>query len=295
MPERIAFIGLGLMGNGMARNLARAGFPVIVYNRTRERALALQSAGARVAATPREAAEQADVMISMVSDDNASRVVWLGSDGALQGVRPGALLIESSTLTPNWVRELARLASEKNAAFLDAPVSGSKPQAEAGELVFFVGGDGAALERARPILNAMGPTIHHLGPVGSGATMKLVNNSMSAVEMAVFGEAMALAESAGLNPRQVADILSNGAPGSPMVRGRAPMLLEHNYETRFALQLMHKDLTYALDEAARHTVPLPTVAAAREIYLLAIARGLGSMDFAAVSEALPRSRGTEKQ
>jgi 3-hydroxyisobutyrate dehydrogenase len=113
--------------------------------------------------------------------------------------------------------------------------------------------------------------------------------------MAVFGEAMALAESAGLNPRQVADILSNGAPGSPMVRGRAPMLLEHNYETRFALQLMHKDLTYALDEAARHTVPLPTVAAAREIYLLAIARGLGSMDFAAVSEALPRSRGTEKQ
>ncbi len=286
MPERVALMGLGLMGNGMAQNLLRGGFPLTVYNRTRDKVRAAETAGARVAESPLQAAQQADVIISMVSDDAASRAVWLGRDGALEGARSGALLIESSTLTPKWVRELGQIASTRQITLLDAPVTGSKPQAEAGELTFFVGGDPAALERARPVLKAMGHTIYHLGPTGSGATMKLVNNSLSAVEIAALGEVFALAEHGGLDVKQVADILSNGVPGSPVIRWRSPMILSHQYETRFALRLMHKDLSYALDEAAQLSVPLPTVAVAREIYRLAMVRGLGELDFSAVTEAL---------
>lgn len=286
MPERVALIGLGLMGSGMARNLLRAGFSLTVYNRTGERAAPFAGSGATVAQTPHEAASKTNVIISMVSDDIASRAVWLGSEGALSGARAGSLLVECSTLSPSWVRELAELAARQGCILLDAPVSGSKPQAEAGELAFFVGGDSAALERARPILNAMGKTIHHLGGSGTGATMKLVNNSLSAVEVLVLGEVLTLAERSGLDVNQVATILTNGAPGSTVMKWRAPMMTSHEYITQFAMRLMHKDLTYAMEEAAQQSVPLPSVAAAREIYRLAMARGLGDADFAAVSEAL---------
>lgn len=284
--ERVALIGLGLMGAGMGHNLLRAGVPLTVYNRTREKAAPLEEAGARVAATPREAAEGADVVLSMVADDAASRAVWLGTDGALGGVREGGLLVEHSTLSTTWVRELAELAGARGCGFLDAPVLGSKPQAEGGELVFLVGGEAAALERARPLFEAMGRRTDHMGPAGSGATMKLINNLMGGVQIAVLAEGLVLAERAGLDLQKVLFVLLNGAPGSPIVKNKAGAIAGRDYETLFALRWMHKDLSYALEEAVHQVVPLPTVAAARESYRLAMARGLGDADFSAVAEAL---------
>ncbi|HYN89629.1 MAG TPA: NAD(P)-dependent oxidoreductase [Ardenticatenaceae bacterium] len=284
--ERVALIGLGLMGAGMGHNLLRAGVPLTVYNRTREKAAPLEEAGARVAATPREAAEGADVVLSMVADDDASRAVWLGTDGALRGVRHGGLLVEHSTLSTAWVRELAELAGARGCGFLDAPVLGSKPQAEGGELVFLVGGEAAALERARPLFEAMGRRTDHMGPAGSGATMKLINNLMGGVQIAVLAEGLVLAERAGLDLQKVLFVLLNGAPGSPSVKNPAAAIAGRDYETLFALRWMHKDLSYALEEAVHQVVPLPTVAAARESYRLAMARGLGDDDFSAVAEAL---------
>jgi len=164
MTHRVAVLGLGLMGYGMANNLLRAGFPLTVYNRSRDKAAPLAAAGATVAETPRQAAEGADVVVSMVADDTASRAVWLGETGALAGARDGALLIECSTLSTAWVRELAGLASAKGCPLLDAPVTGSQPQAEAGELGFFVGGDAEALRQVEPVLKAMGQRINHHVP-----------------------------------------------------------------------------------------------------------------------------------
>jgi len=284
--QRVALIGLGLMGSGMARNLLKAGFPLVVYNRSREKGLPLRDAGAEVADTPRQAAEGADVVISMVADDGASRHIWLGEAGALEGARPGTVLIECSTLSTRWVRELAGRAQDMGCQFLDAPVTGSQPQAEAGELTFLVGGDARTLEQVEPILKAMGRTIHHLGPTGSGATMKLINNLLVGVQAAALAEALHLAESTGLDTSQVLDILSNGAVGSTVVRTKGPKMLSGDYSTQFALRWMHKDMTYALDEGVERTVPLPTVAAAREIYRMALARGLTDADFAAVVEVL---------
>ena len=284
--QRVAVLGLGTMGSGMAQNILKAGFPLTVYNRTPAKAEPLAAAGAKFAPTPREAVADADVVIAMVADDDASRALWLGADGALDAARAEATLIESSTLTLRWVHELADTAAARGLAFLDAPVRGSKAQAEGGELQFLVGGSKDALDKVRPVLESMGRRIDILGPSGSGATMKLINNLMSGVQIAVLAEGMLLAERAGLEMDQVVRLLINGAPGSPIVKGKAGRIAARDYPTDFALRWMHKDLTYALEEAAAHDVAMPTVAAAREIYRLAMARGHADEDFAAVSEAL---------
>lgn len=293
MKMNVALLGLGIMGGGMAQNLLKAGFPLSVYNRTRAKAEPLAAQGARIAATPREAAAGAEVVIAMVGDDVASRAVWLGDDGALAGAAPGALLVECSTLSLAWVRELAGLAAERGLAFLDAPVTGSKDAAAAGELKLMVGGDAAALERARPALEAISQRIIHFGPTGAGATIKLVNNLMGGVQAAVLAEGLALAERAGLDMEQVVTFIINAAPGSPLVKGKAARMAHHDYgDTQFALRWMHKDASYALRAAEEYGVPMPTVAAAREVYQLARNLGYDDADFAAVIEALrPRGAG----
>lgn len=288
--QRIALLGLGIMGSGMAHNLLKASFPLTVYNRTRSKADDLAAAGAAVADTPRDAAANADVVISMVADDAASRALWLGDNGALAGAPRDAVLIESSTLTTAWVHELAEQAAARGCQLLDAPVRGSKPQAESGELNFLVGGDGSVLERVRPVLEAMGRRVDHLGPTGSGALMKLVNNLMGGVQIALLAEALLLAERGGLDMDKVVPLLINGAPGSPIVKGKAARIVARDYQTEFALRWMHKDLSYALEEAMQHTVPMPTVAAAREIYRLAMAHGHADDDFSAVGEVLRGSK-----
>lgn len=283
--QKVALIGLGVMGSGMAANWLAKGFAVGVYNRTAARAAPLAAKGATVAASPRAAADGADFVFAMVADDAASRSVWLGSDGALAGMKPGAVAVECSTLSPAWVRELAEAARKKGADFLDAPVGGSRAAAAEGKLMLFVGGDAATLARARAPLEAISARINHLGPVGAGATWKLINNVMSAAHMAVLAEGLAIAEKAGIDLKQAADLIRNGAPGSPMVIGKLPRFVERNYASAdFSLKLMHKDVAYAAALANAEGVRVRVIPAVGEVYALAEAQGLGDHDVAAIRE-----------
>ncbi len=287
--QTVALLGLGVMGSGMAQNLLKAGFSLTVYNRTRAKAEPFAAKGARVAETPKGAVSTAQVILSMVGDDTASRAMWLGENGALVGAEPDTVLVECSTLSLDWVRELAGHAASHNLAFLDSPVTGSKDAAEAGELRLLVGGDAAVLERVRPVLEAVSRRIDLFGPTGSGALIKLINNLMGGVQAVVLAEGLALAECAGLDMEQVVSFIINGAPGSPIVKGKAARMAARDYaDTQFALKWMHKDTTYALRAADEFGVPMPTVAVAREVYCMARNLGLGEADFAAVIEALRR-------
>src|SRR5947207_1522682 len=176
--QGVAILGLGIMGGGMARRLLSAGFPVAVYNRNPHRAVPFASAGAFIAGSPREAASHAEIIISMVADDIASKSMWLGENGALAGATRGSVLIESSTLTVGWIKELSTAATQQGFDFLDAPVTGTKPHAGSGELLFLVGGSATVLALAKPVLSVLGRETVHLGPTGSGALMKLINNFM---------------------------------------------------------------------------------------------------------------------
>ena len=276
------------MGSGMAARLLTAGHQVVVWNRRKERAEPLVAKGARLAASPRQAADGAGAVVAMVADDQASRTVWLGADGALAGAAPGTILIESSTLSPAWCEELASAAASKGCVLLDAPVTGSKTQAASGELRFLVGGSADALERARPILSAMGKEILHLGPTGAGARMKLINNFVCGIQAAALAEAVALIERVGLDCATALSVLATGAPGSPLVNAVAPRMAKADYTVNFGMALMHKDLTYSIDEAARAGVPLRTAETARELYATAIAQGWGEKDFSAIVEPLRR-------
>ena len=286
---RIAFLGLGIMGGGMARNLLAKGFPLTVFNRNADKAKTFAAEGAQIAASPREAAAQSDVVISMVADDNASRALWLGENGALAVAKPGTTCIECSTVTVNWVRELAAAAGQKQCALLDAPVTGSKIQAAAGELNFLVGGDSAALEKARPVLAAMSKGIVHLGPTGSGALVKLVNNFVCGVQVASLAEALAMIERSGLDRAKSLEVLANGAPGSPLFKAVSVRMTAPDFTPNFLLALMAKDLGYAIAEGEKCSVKLSTAAAALTQFQRAIAAGHAQKDMSAVVEPLRKS------
>jgi len=285
---KVAVLGLGIMGAGMARQLVAKQFAVTVWNRDVAKTAALAKAGARVAATPARAAADADIVIAMLADDLASRSVWLGDQGALAAMRGDAVAIESSTLTVEWIGELAAAAKNRGIAFLDAPVTGSKAQAETGALSFLVGGSADSLERVRPALAAMSRSITHLGPTGSGALMKLINNFLCGVQVASLAEAMAMAERCGLDARQAAEVLSAGSPGSPLVKMIAQRMLDRAYEPNFFIPLMAKDLSYARQTFARAGIELPSADAARARFVDAERAGMGRMDIAAIVELLRR-------
>ena len=282
--QRVALLGLGTMGAGMAANWLAKGFGLTVWNRTRARTQALADKGARVATTPREAAEGADCVFAMVADDAASRAVWLGDDGALAGAKAGAVVVESSTLTPDWVRELAGHARVKGCAFLDAPVGGSRQAAASGELRLFVGGDAATLDKARPALIAIGSKIDLLGPAGAGATWKLINNQLIAAQVAALGEALDVARKSGFRPVQISSLILNGAAASPIVKMKLPSMLNGDYdEPDFALSLMLKDARYAAALAQSLGAPADLVSSAVKAFARAEAKGLGAKDIAAVA------------
>jgi len=285
---RVALLGLGTMGTGMARRLLGAGFPLAVYNRTPDKAASLAGDGARLAATPREAAAQADVIVSMVADDAASRDVWLRDHGALAAAARGATLIECSTLTPEWISELAQAAARQGCELLDAPVTGTKPHAAAGELCFLVGGSAEALEKARPVLTVMSRAIVHVGPSGRGALLKLINNFLCGVQAAALGEALALIEKGGLDRAKALDVLTNGAPGSPLLKTLLARINAADYTPNFRLSLMAKDLVYSLKAGERHGLSLAMVAAALKAFKQAETAGHGEKDFAAIVESSPR-------
>ena len=278
----IAFLGLGIMGSGMARRLLVNGFQLTVFNRDTEKSRPFAAEGAQVAPSAREAAAQADFVISMVADDNASRSLWLGENGALAAAKPGAVCIECSTVTVGWVRELAAAAAQKNCEFLDAPVTGSKVQAAAGELSFIVGGDAATLDKSRPVLAAMSKAIIHLGPTGSGALLKLINNFVCGVQVAALAEALAMIERSGLDRAKALEILTSGAPGSPLVKAVSGRMTAPAAAPNFLLRLMAKDLGYAIMEGGKLAVELTTAAAALAAFQRAVTAGHGEQDIAAV-------------
>jgi 3-hydroxyisobutyrate dehydrogenase len=284
--QNVTLLGLGTMGAGMAANWLAKGFRLTIWNRTRAKAEALGAQGATIAATPREAAAGADFIMAMVADDRASREVWLGEDGALAGARRGAILIESSTLTPDWARELGGKAQGAGCGFLDAPVGGSRPAAAAGQLIFFVGGDAATLDAARPALVAVGAKINHMGGAGSGATWKLINNLLIAAQTAALAEALKLAHKAGFEPSQTQALILAGAAASPIVQAKLPRMISGSFdETDFALYLMHKDARYGVALAERLGAPHEMISGAEAAFARAEAAGLGAKDFAAVAAA----------
>jgi 3-hydroxyisobutyrate dehydrogenase len=282
----IAILGLGTMGSGMARRLLDHKGVVSVYARRPEKRDEFEKAGASTADSPSKAVAGAEIIISMVSDDAASREVWLGSNGALAAVEPGSVSVECSTISPAWAEELGSKFAEKHLRFLDAPVTGSKPQAAGGELTFLIGGEEDALKRAEPALKILGRKIAHLGPVGSGARMKLINNMLCAVQAAGLAEAVALAEKSGLAIDSVLDILINGAPGSPMVKTLSKRMIDRNYDVNFYLHLMAKDVDYAVKLSERYGVSHKAADAALTLLNDAKEKGWSNKDFSSLVEPL---------
>ena len=285
--QRIALLGVGTMGAGIAESWLKKGFAVTVYNRTRAKAEALAASGARIAATPREAATGAELILAIVADEKAARDVWLGETGALAGADRGAVLVESSTVPPEWVHELARRAGERGALFLDAPVGGSKAAAASGALTLFVGGDAAALEEARPALAAISRQIVHLGAAGAGATWKIIHNMMLAVHVATAAEAIALAGKAGFDPAQTLSLIDNGPAASFIVKFKMPRFSEQRFDDAdFALRHMLKDARYALALGERFGAPLDVVRGAATEFDRADRMGFCDIDFAGVLKAM---------
>jgi 3-hydroxyisobutyrate dehydrogenase len=286
--KRITFLGLGIMGAAMARRLLDQGFELTVWNRNPARCDPLVGAGAKPAATPADGARGADVVIAMLADDAAARAVWVGESGAFAAMDRGALAIDSSTLTVGCMRELGAQAAARGIDFLDAPVTGSKPQAEQGALNFLVGGNADAVARAAALFAVMGRGHVHVGPAGSGALLKLINNFMCGVQLASLGEAMAMAQRSGLDIRRTADVLAAGSPGSPIVKMVVERMVSRDYTPNFLVPLMVKDLTYAMETFAAEGIELADARAARQRFIDAAEAGYQERDIAAVVEPMRR-------
>jgi 3-hydroxyisobutyrate dehydrogenase len=283
----VTLLGLGIMGSGIAHNILKAGYPLTVYNRTKEKAAPLIEAGAQWADTPAQAAQHAEVVISMVGDDVASRAMWLGPDGAFATMPTHAIAVECSTLSLDWIREWHSEAQQHALKSIEAPVSGSKLAAESGTLTLLVGGEAETLAKARPVLATFSNNIVHFGPASSGTLYKLINNLQGAIHLLALSEGLVMAERAGLNMSAVLEGVLSGAASSPMVKGKAARVIDRDYEdVHFTIRWMYKDLTYALHAADELSVPAPLVAAAREVYKLALQLGLGDLDIAAISEVI---------
>jgi 3-hydroxyisobutyrate dehydrogenase len=284
----VAILGLGIMGSGMAKRLLSANFPLAVYNRNREKCIPFASAGAFVANSPGEAAARSQIILSMVANDEASQDVWLGGKGALDGALSNSVLIESSTLSGEWIRELAAKAAERGCRFLDAPVTGTKPHAASGELVFLVGGSIETLDAARPVFSVLGRDVVHLGPIGSGALMKLINNFVCGVQAASLAEALSVVDAGRLDRAQAMSILTGGAPGSGIVKRVTERIAANDFAPNFALRWMAKDIGYAVRMASAEGIVLQTAAAALALFQQAIVEGHGDEDFSAVSKSSKR-------
>lgn len=275
---RVAFLGLGKMGSGMASRLIAAGHTVSVYNRTLERASPLAALGARVADSPRAAAERADVIVCMTADDEASRTMWLGELGALAAQNlPDALAIECSTLSHDWVLELAAHVRERGFRYVDAPVTGLPDAAAAGTLTLLVGADPADLDAARPIFASLATRVLHFGAVGQGTAYKLMINLMGAVQIASAAEGMALAERAGLDLKLVTDAVASGQAASPQVVRNVRRFAagDHTSAVTFTPALRLKDVEYALRLANKLGVDCPFGDVARDLYRKLCERGYG--------------------
>lgn len=269
----------------MAAALLQGGYDVSVWNRTPAKAHALVKAGAAAEATPAAAVANADFAIAMVRDDAASRDVWLDpSAGALAALRAGAVAIDSSTLSPDWTRELAAQAANRKLPFLDAPVAGSRPQADARQLIYFVGGDPSDVQRAEPVLKQMGAAVHHVGPAGSGATMKLVVNALFGIQVAALAELLGLVRLSGLDPAKAIEILATTPVCSPAAKVAAGSMLTRNFAPMFPIELVDKDFGYLLSAGGRVSAELPLSRATRDVFALAVDQHRGTDNVTGVAQ-----------
>ena len=286
VPRKVGLIGLGLMGRPMGMNLLRAGHSLTVWNRTPARARDLVAAGAVLAKTPREAAAASDVLLSIVSDPPALESVLWGhegkNDGALAGLKPGTIYIDSSTVSPSLVTKISAACKERGARFLDAPVTGGDWGAREGNLVFMVGGDADTLQEVEPVLGVLGKKWFHLGPNGAGQTIKLAMNAILALQVGAMAEALALVAKAGLSGEQLVEVMQASMARSGVLDVKSPLMLKGDFKPSFPLRLMHKDLGLALDHANQLGVALPTTAAAREVYNYVKGEAKEDLDYSAV-------------
>jgi 3-hydroxyisobutyrate dehydrogenase-like beta-hydroxyacid dehydrogenase len=286
LGEPVGFVGLGIMGSRMAANLARAGYDVAVYNRTAAKAEAwVAERGGRLAASPREAAEGAAAVITMVVDGAQVEEVLLGDDGAAHGAAARTLMIDMSTIAPADARRIGAALAERELAFVDAPVSGSAPKAEDGTLTIMAGGSDADVARARPYFDAMGEKILHVGELGQGQTVKVISNTVGATNCATLAQALVVGKATGVDLASLVSVLGASSGASYMVTLKAEPMLEHDFTPLFRLEHMLKDVGICLSESEAAGAPFPAAALARELYSAAMGRGLADQDFAAVLEA----------
>ncbi len=271
---KLGLIGLGYMGSRMAQRLLTAGYPLTIYNRTKEKVQTLEQLGAQVADTPRDLATHCEVVLVSVTDDAALERVMFGQEGALAGLHDGSVIIDLSTVAPSASLRLYQATREKGAAMIDAPVSGSVPQVEQGSLVIFVGGGEETYKRCRPILEILGKNIFYMGSSGMGTTMKLVVNTLLGLGMQALAEAIALGAKAGLKKSLLVDVLEQTAVLSAGQKAKLANVKRDQYPTQFALSLMYKDFGLVLRQAAEVSVSMPATAAAQQMYTAAIAKGM---------------------
>jgi 3-hydroxyisobutyrate dehydrogenase-like beta-hydroxyacid dehydrogenase len=282
------------MGSRIVKRLLDAGHSVTGYNRTKSKAQWLLDAGMKWADSPQAVAKAVDVVFTMVSNTSALQAVTGGSDGLLAGLRPGAIFVDMSTVSPEVIRSLAAQVTSKGAQMLDAPVSGSVTTLEEGKLSIMVGGDPASFERVQPILRDIGPKVIRVGGNGLAVSMKIATNLSLAVQMLAFSEAVLLAEKSGIARETAVEVLLNSVIASPMVKYRGPFVMGMPDEAWFNVNMMQKDMLLALEMGRQFEVPLPTTAVTNEMLTTARGMGLAEKDFAAVFEALARMSGLKR-
>jgi 3-hydroxyisobutyrate dehydrogenase len=289
----LGYVGLGVMGGGVARRLLDAGHRVTGWNRTKSRAQSLLHAGMRWGASPREVAESSEIVFTMVTNTAAVRAVTDGPDGILAGLGPGKVYVDMSTASPANTRALAERVAERGAHMLDAPVSGSVITLEQGKLSVMVGGDEDVFARVLPVLEAIGPKVIHVGPNGAAVTMKIASNLSLAVQMLAFSEGVLLAEKSGIARETAVEVLLASVIASPMVTYRGPFVLEQPEEAWFDVNMMQKDMNLALELGRELEVPLPTTAVTNELLTAARAMGLAEKDFAILFDVLAAMSGVD--
>jgi len=283
----VGFLGLGIMGSRMAANVASAGFPLTVWTHTPGKAERWASEhGATAFATPAEVAERSDIVVSMVVDGEQVASVLLGEDGVIQAARPGLLCVDMSTIAPPDTRRIGAALGERAVRMLDAPVTGSSPRAEDGSLTIMVGGEAEDFDRARPLLETMGRLIAHVGALGQGEMLKLINNSLGAANAAAAAEALLLARATGIDLDAFVEITSAGSGGSVQLELKAGSMRDHDYTTLFKTAHMLKDVRLCLEEAQTAGVPFPSAAHARDLLAATMGRGHGEQDYASIIEAV---------
>ncbi len=293
MAEKVGFIGLGIMGRPMAKNLIEAGYDLVLYNRTREKAEELAEEGASVAGSPKEVAEQSDIIITMLPDSPQVEEVLAGENGVLQGVSEGALIVDMSTISPVVTEELSQKAEERDASMLDAPVSGGDVGAIEGTLSIMVGGGEEDFERAKPLFDVMGDTVTHVGPSGTGQVVKAANQIVVALTIEAVSEALVLGSKGGVAPEKILDVLSGGLAGNKVMEVKREKMLDHSFDPGFRIELHHKDLGIALAAGREYGVTLPVTAIVDQMLETLKMRGRGDRDHSAILTLIEESSGHE--